>query len=137
MAEGVELSYEVGGPSVDVDLPVVEVPSQVDEAGARIGEQMPDHDEDRTCYRYESTLASSSTQEPTVALPQEGVSPRRGGCDLSQDALEIGVNGHLFIPGYGHINSSRAASFLARARPRFLLAREHGFSRHYCDLSQW
>ena len=47
------------------------------------------------------------------------------------------VNGHLFIPGYGHINSSRAASFLARARPRFLLARGHGFSRHYCDLSQW
>ncbi len=39
MAEGVELSHEVGGPSVDVDLPVVEVPSQVDEAGARIGEQ--------------------------------------------------------------------------------------------------
>ena len=33
MAESVELSYEVGGPSVDVDVPVVEVPSQVDEAG--------------------------------------------------------------------------------------------------------
>ena len=47
------------------------------------------------------------------------------------------VNGHLFIPGYGHINSSRAASFLVRTRPRFLLARGHGFSRHYCDLSQW
>ena len=47
------------------------------------------------------------------------------------------VNGHLFIPGYGHVNSSRAASFLVRARPRFLLARGHGFSRHYCDLSQW
>ena len=91
MAEGVELPYEVGGPSVDVDVPVVEVPSQVNEAGARIGDQMPDHDEDGAGYRFESTLASSSTQEPTVALPQKGVSPRRGGCDLSQDALEVGV----------------------------------------------
>jgi hypothetical protein len=82
VAEGVELSHEVGGASVDVELLVVEVLSEVNEAGARIGEQVPDHDKDGAGYRYEGALAASSAQEPAVALAQEGIGPRRGGGDL-------------------------------------------------------
>lgn len=58
------------------------------EEGAGVGELVPDDDTDGAGYRSEGTPAASSAHEPTVALAQECVGPRRGGRDLSQDALE-------------------------------------------------
>src|SRR5688572_24860345 len=91
MSEGLQLLYEVAGSAVGVDAAGVVVGAEVDKACRRVGEQMPDDDEDRAGDSDDrSQLASAANQAP-VPLTQEGVGPTCcGGC-FPEHTFEVGV----------------------------------------------
>src|SRR5580704_1089755 len=68
VAECHELADEVAGPSVRVDATLVEVGAQVDEAGVRVGEEVPDDDEDRAFDGDERLGLAPPAYEAPVAL---------------------------------------------------------------------
>lgn len=91
VAESVQLSDEVSGPAVFVDAFVVEVWAEVDETGGRVVEQVPHDDEDGAGDGDQGPLTSPPAHEPSVALAEEGVCPGRGGGDLPEDTVQVGV----------------------------------------------
>ena len=79
------------GLAVLVDVAGVVVAAEVVVAGAAVGEQVPDDDEDGAGDGDEGLeLAAPSGQAP-VALAEEGVGAGGRGDGLAQDALEVRI----------------------------------------------
>lgn len=70
MAEDLELVHEVAGATLGVHGSGIEVTAQVAEASRRVGEQVPDDDEDRASHRHdgpqplETGRPGASVREP-------------------------------------------------------------------------
>ena len=91
MSEGLQLLYEVAGSAVGVDAAGVVVGAEVAEACRRVGEQVPDDDEDRAGDGDDrSQLASPANQAP-IPLTQERVGPSCRGGGFSEHTFEIGI----------------------------------------------
>jgi len=91
ISKGTELADEIARSSVLVEFPLVEVRTEIDEAGVGVCEEMPDDDEDRARHRDECPGLTSAADESTVALAEEGV---RLGCSVggfTEDALQVGM----------------------------------------------
>jgi hypothetical protein len=90
VAEGVELSHDVGGASVDIDAHDVEKSRPRAMKGA-LGSTSSARPRQGWSGLSRRRLAASSAQEPTVVRAQEWIGPRRGACGLSEDVLELGI----------------------------------------------
>lgn len=73
VAESHELAYEVSGASLRIDSALVEIRAQVDEASIRIGEEVPDDNEDRALDSDKRLHLAPPMHQPTTSLHQEGV----------------------------------------------------------------
>lgn len=89
MAEGHELTDQVAGPTILVDAPLVEVRAEVDEAGARVIEEVPDDDEDRALDGDEGFHLAHPLHEPAVTGAQEGVGLRGASGSLSEYVFQV------------------------------------------------
>jgi hypothetical protein len=67
------------------------VGAEIDEAGGGVREEVPDDDQDGTGHRDEGFLFADAAHQAPVALAEEGVGLRGGGCDLAEDAFQVGV----------------------------------------------
>jgi hypothetical protein len=73
VAGGFELADELTGFPLSVDVVGVEVGAEVSVAGARVGEEVPDDDEDRAGDGDERFEFAAAADEAAVALAEEGV----------------------------------------------------------------
>jgi hypothetical protein len=71
VAERLKLTNEISGATLLVDSSLVEVGSKVGKASVRIGEQVPDDDQDRTRHGDEGALATSSANEASERSPRK------------------------------------------------------------------
>jgi hypothetical protein len=91
VAECFELADEVACSAVFVDAAGVVVGAEVVVAGGRVGEQLPDDDEDRAGDGNERLQFAAAFDEPAVALTEERVRLRGGGGGLAEDAFQVAV----------------------------------------------
>jgi len=91
VSERLELMYQVSDLAVRVCAVGVVVGSEITVTRGRIGEQMPDDDQDRSGDRDEGFEFAASFDQPPVALAEEGAGfgSDRGG--LAEHAFEVGV----------------------------------------------
>src|SRR5215203_6581637 len=73
VAERFELADVVALGALGVDVGVVEAGPQVVEAGGRVGQQVPDDDQDGAADRHDGSLGAAAAGDAPVALAQEGV----------------------------------------------------------------
>ena len=103
-AEGLELA-EVGTDlAVAVSLAPVPAGAEVAEPGRRVGQQVPDDDEDGPADRALGADAADAAGEAAEPLAQEGAGPGRAERCLGAVALEVGVAvplGGLALAGAG------------------------------------
>lgn len=91
VAEGSELSDVVTHAAFGVDAAGVVVGSEVVESGERVGQQVPDDDQDGAGDRDQGLELAASFDDPAVALAQEGVGSRGRGGSLAERAFQVGV----------------------------------------------
>jgi len=84
VAHGGELGDVVAHPALGVDEAVVVVGSQVAEAGERVGEQVPDDDEDGSGDRDQGFELAAAFDEASVAFAEESVGFGGRGGDLAE-----------------------------------------------------
>ena len=91
VAEGFELADVVALAALDVGAGVVEAGSEVVVVGVRVGQQVPDDDQDGAADRDDGPLGATPPRDAPVAFPEEGVGPpgRDGG--FAEDAGEVRV----------------------------------------------
>ncbi|MFC9767103.1 hypothetical protein [Rhodococcus jostii] len=78
-------------PAFGVDAAGVIVGAEVAEAGKRVGEQVPDDDEDGTGDRDQGFELATVFDEASVAFAEEGVGFGGDGGGLAECALEVRV----------------------------------------------
>src|SRR5215211_5204996 len=91
VAEGLQLADVVAPGALSVDAGVVEAGAQVLEPCGRVGQQMPDDDQDGPADRHDDPLGTAAAGDPPVALAQEGVGPAGGRGGLAEHAGQVGV----------------------------------------------
>ena len=91
VAHSRELSDGVAQPAFDGDAVGVVLGAQVAEAGGRVGEQVPDDDQDGAGDRDESLELASAFDQTPIALAEEGFGFGGRGGGLTERALQIRV----------------------------------------------
>jgi hypothetical protein len=104
IAEGVELADVVTDLAFAVGVAGVEVRAQVVEAGVRVGQQVPDDDQDGAAEGDDGFLRAAAAGDPPVALAGESVGPAGSDGGLIQNPGQVGVAvtgaaGAFLLPG--------------------------------------
>lgn len=104
VAEGLECADVVAGGSLGAQAGVVEVGSEVVEAGPGFGEQVPDDDQDGPSDGDDGLLLAPSSGYASVTLAEEGVGPTGVDGGLAEGSGEVpvavaGGPGTLLPPG--------------------------------------
>jgi hypothetical protein len=101
VAKGLELADVVALGALSVDAGVVEAGAQIVEAGGRVGQQVPDDDQDGAADRDDGLLAAPPAGDAPVALAQEGVGPAGDHGRLAQHPgqLRVAVPGGVLAFG--------------------------------------
>src|SRR5512133_2692056 len=95
VAEGLQLADVVALGAFRTDAGVVEAGAQVLEPYGRVGQQVPDDDQDGPADRHDGALLAASTGDPPVAFTKEGIGLPSGDGGLAEHASQIGVT----VPG--------------------------------------
>src|SRR5512132_1182235 len=83
---------DAGAPgAVRADAGVVEAGAEVVEPYGRVGQQMPDDDQNGPADRDDRSLLAASTGDPPVAFTEEGIGLAGGDGDLPEHATQVGV----------------------------------------------
>src|SRR5215217_7818298 len=91
VAEGLQLADVVAPGALSVDAGVVEAGAQVLEPCGRVGQQMPDDDQDGPADRHDGPLGTAAAGDPTVALTKEGIGLAGGDGRLAEHPSQIRV----------------------------------------------
>jgi hypothetical protein len=91
VAEGFQRANVVAFTAFRADAVVVEVGSQIVEAGVGVGQQVPDGDQDGPANRDDRFEFAAAFGDASVAFTQEGVGLAGGGGRLAEDAGQVGV----------------------------------------------
>jgi hypothetical protein len=91
VAQRLQLADVVALAALGVDAALVEARAQIVEAGGRVGQQVPDDDQDGAADRHDGPLGAAPPGDAPVALPQEGVGPPSGHGGLAQHSSQVGV----------------------------------------------
>ncbi len=95
MAECLKLANEIAGAAFLVDTSFVKVRTEVDETNVLFCKQVPDDNEHRAGDGNEGTLMTPPSDEPAIALAEEGVGSRSRGGGFAKGPLQVGVT----LPG--------------------------------------
>src|SRR5215216_6910885 len=91
VAEGLQLADVVALGALSVDAGVVEAGAQLLEPCGRVGQQMPDDDQDGPANRDDRASLAASAGDPPVAFTKEGLGLAGGHGGLTEHASQVGV----------------------------------------------
>src|SRR5437867_3527832 len=91
VAEGLQLADVVALEALRTDAGVIEAGAQVVEPEGRVGQQVPDDDQDGTADRDDGASLAASTGDPPVAFTKEGVGLAGGDGGLAEHPSQVGV----------------------------------------------
>src|SRR5919106_2276984 len=91
VAECFELADVVALGAFRSDAGVVEAGAQVVEPCGRVGQQVPDDDQDGSADRDDGSLLAAAAGDPPVAFPKEGIGLAGGNGSLAEDPGQIRV----------------------------------------------
>src|SRR5829696_2632805 len=84
VAEGLELADVVARGALSVDAGVVEAGAEVLEPCGRVGQQMPDDDQDGSADRDDGAPLAAAAGDPPVAFTKEGIGLAGGDGSLAE-----------------------------------------------------